>query len=259
MIEINLIPDVKQELLRAQRMRAIVISSSIITSIVAVGIVVLLLIYVLAFQGVRGLSLDGDIEEKSDKLSKVEDLSKILTIQNQLGSISALNDEKFMSSRIFDVAAAISPTDPKNAVSFSQIVMETQDPTAAEGAEFNGSIQIEGQTSSYDSLEVFKKTIEHTLIQYTVDGENASNGSPEIKSKPLANSISLGEVSYGEDASGTKVLRFTISLKYPIELLSPKSENVSFKLNLDGNVTDSYLGIPRFTERAKDLEDGGEE
>ena len=53
MIEINLIPDVKQELLRAQKGRAVVISASIFASVIAVGVVALLLVYIFGVQGVR--------------------------------------------------------------------------------------------------------------------------------------------------------------------------------------------------------------
>lgn len=247
MIEINLIPDVKQELLKAQRARAVVISASIITSIVAAGIVVLLSVYIFGVQWGRGLYLDGQIDNKSKEFAQIEDLPKILTIQNQLKSIPELNDQKNMETRIFDMTAAITPQG-SNSVSFSQISIgapeaEVLDPTAP--ATGGGQIHLEGQTSGYDSMEAFKKTIENTTIEYTKDGATAS--------LPLAANISTSDISYGEDAEGRKVLRFTISFEYPAELLSPKSTKVSFKLNINGNVTDSYLGIPRFEERAKDL------
>jgi len=248
MIEINLIPDVKQELLKAQRARAIVISASIITSIVAAGIVVLLSVYIFGVQWGRGLYLDGQIDSKGKEFAQVEDLSKILTIQNQLKAIPELNDQKKMETRVFDMTAAITPRGD-NKVSFSQISVGAPesaiiDPTAppVEG----GQIHLEGQTSGYDSMEAFKKTIENTTIEYTADGVTAS--------APLAANISTSDISYGEDAEGRKVLRFTLTFDYPAELLSPKSTNVTFKLNINGNVTDSYLGIPRFEERAKDIE-----
>lgn len=250
MIEINLIPDVKQELLRAQKARAIVISFSILTSIVAVGVVALLLAYIFGVQGIRGVVLDDQITKKGETFSNVEDLSKILTIQNQLKTISSLNEQKSMNSRMFDVIAAITPQNA-GVVTFSQITVgpagdaNTQATDAKTGG---GQIHLEGQTVGYDAMEVFKKTIENTIFQYTVDGET--------KTLPLASNISTGDISYGEDADGNKVLRFTIGFDYPAELLSPKSSQPTFKLNINGNVTDSYLGIPRFAERAKDIGGG---
>jgi len=250
MIEINLIPDVKQELLKAQRARAIVISSSILTSIIAVAVVGILAAYIFGVQGVRGLVLDGQITDKSKEFSNVQDLSEVLTIQNQLSTVSSLNDKKNMETRVFDMISAITPPDP-NSVTFSQITVgATSDEAAALETESTGAglIHLEGQTSGYDAMEVFKKTISNTTVQYVEDGET--------KNVPLAADISTSDISYGEDADGRKVLRFTLSFQYPVELLSPKSSNVAFKLNVNGNVTDSYLGIPRFAERAKDLEGG---
>lgn len=248
MIEINLIPDVKQELLKAQRARAVVISASIITSIAAAGIVVVLCVYIFGVQGVRGLFLDSQIDDKGKQLAQVEDLPKILTIQNQLKTIPDLNSQKSMETRVFDMTAAITPQG-ENTVAFSQInvgALESAvlDPTAP--APEGGQIHLEGQTSGYDSMEAFKKTIENTTIEYTQDGAKAT--------VPLAANISTSDISYGEDADGNKVLRFTLTFDYPAELLSPKSTSVTFKLNVNGNVTDSFLGIPHFAERAKDFE-----
>lgn len=252
MIEINLIPDVKQELLKAQRARAIVISSSIIASIVAVGVVVLLLVYMFGVQGIRGAVLDGQIKDKGEQLAKVDDLQKILTIQNQLKTITSLNDQKNMNSRIFDMVSAITPQNV-GAVTFSQIAVTpgTGDPATAPtdtAAPMGGKVNLDGQTVGYDAMEVFKKTIENTVFQFTADGET--------KTLPLATNISTSDISYGEDSDGNKVLRFTLSFDYPAELLSPKSSQPVFKLSINGNVTDSYLGIPRFAERAKNTEGG---
>ena len=94
MIEINLVPDVKQELIRARMIRSAVVSGAIITTIIAAAIVVVLSIFVFGVQTVRNAVADDDIKKGSSQLSSVEDLSKILTIQNQLTKINSLNDQK---------------------------------------------------------------------------------------------------------------------------------------------------------------------
>lgn len=235
MIEINLIPDVKQELLKAQRTRATVISSAILASIIAGGVVVALILYVFGVQTVRSSFLDGQIQEGNAKLSKVEDLSKILTIQNQLTKISELNNAKHIDSRVFDMLSAITPSG-ENSVQFSQITIDAETST----------IRLEGQTTNYASMEVFKKTLANAIIEHTADGET--------QTVVLASDISTGDVSFGEDASGAKVLRFELTFIYPPELFSPATVAPTFKLSINGNVTDSYLGIPKslFAERAKD-------
>jgi Tfp pilus assembly protein PilN len=237
MIEINLIPDVKQELLRAQRTRSMVISGSILTCIIAGAVVVLLVLYVFGVQTVRNALADQAIDSGGAKLAKVEDLSKMLTIQNQLNRVTQLNDTKQINSRLFDVLSAVIPPAP-NDVQISKLSVSTADST----------ITLEGQTKAYDSMEVFKKTIDSSIIVYTQD-----NNDKQVK---LASNISTTDISYGENSDGQKVLRFTLSFKYPDELFSAKIPLITIKLSIDGNVTDSYLGIPKsiFTDRAKDIQ-----
>lgn len=238
MIEINLIPDVKQELLRAQRLRSIVISVAIFTSIATAGLVVALVIYTFGVQTVRHTFLDQAIKDGNTELSKIEDLSKTLTIQNQLGVISTLSESKRIDSRLFDVLTGVIPPAPNN-VQVSNLILNSGE----------SSLMIEGQTQGYDSLEIFKKTVDAGIIVYTQEGE-------EQKIK-LAEDVTTYDVSYGENSEGQKVLRFTMKFSYPVELFSAAIPAVSIKLSVEGNVTDSYLGVPKsiFAERAKDLEE----
>ena len=239
MIEINLIPDVKQELLKAQRMRSSVISIAIFTSIIAAGVVVLLLVYVYGVQLGRNVFLDNQIKNKSTELSQVKDLSRMVTIQNQLGKISELNDQKAISSRLFDMLSAIVPPAP-NDVKVSQLNVDTEEKT----------VRIEGQTHGFDSMETFKKTLQSAVIEApkTADGD-------AVEPTFLASNVSTSDVSYGEDSDGQKVLRFVVTFTYADSLFDAKTDAVSIKLSTNGNVTDTYLGLPKsiFTEPAKDL------
>ena len=237
MIEINLIPDVKQELIKAQRIRSTVIKASITSGALVVALVAVLAIYIFAVQAVRG-KITGDlIKTKGEELSQVEDLSKMLTIQNQLTKITGLNNSKKIDSRIFDVLAAIIPSEPN----FVQISSLNIDSTT-------NTISMDGQAkNSFPAVEIFKKTIESAIVSY-------SDANFDPQEVPLASNISTGNVSYGEDASGNKVLRFSLSFVYPTELFSPISKDISINA-ASGNVTDSYLGIPKslFTSRAADI------
>lgn len=254
MIEINLIPDVKRELLKAQRARSVVISGAIVTSVAAVAVVAILAVFVFGVQLARGVSLDGQINTKGDELAKIEDLSAVLTIQNQLEAISTLNGDKVMASRLFGIISAITPSGD-DSVEFSQINLAPSGfdtgvvATVSDGSNqaADGQIRLEGQTRSYDSMEAFKKRIENTSFVY-------KDGDEEVTTI-LASNLNVTDISYGESASGQRVLRFTVSFDYPAALLSTAvdSKSLSFKLVVNGNVTDSYLGIPRFTERATDI------
>lgn len=236
MIEINLIPDVKQELIHARMVRSAVVSGAIITTIVAGAVVAILFTYVFGVQTVRGAVADDAIKKGSAQLASVEDLSKILTIQNQLTKINALNDDKAIDSRIFVLLQALIPP-PPNDVQVSGVVVDAA----------TNTITLEGQTPTYPSLEAFKKTIAAADIRYT----DASKNQQDVT---LASDLSISNVSYGEDSTGTKVLRFTVSFTYADELFSPTVVNPNIVLINGGNVTDSYIGIPRsiFTDRATD-------
>lgn len=240
MIEINLVPDVKQELLNAQRVRTSVISLSIIVGLATVGIVVVLAIWVFVIQAARGALADGAIKEESAKLAGVEDISNTLTIQNQLSKLSAMHDNKSIDSRVFDILTTINPPAP-NTVAITNLTLDSEEKT----------IKIEAQAAGYPSLEVFKKTIEATKFQFTKDGST--------QTVALASQIDdSSDRSYGEDASGAKVLRFTLSFVYPDELFSPLSDNAAIIAPTRTNVTDSLLGVPNslFTAKAADAEGG---
>ncbi len=69
MIEINLVPDVKQELIRARHVRTVVVSSAVTVGLVALGIVILLAIYTFGVQTVRANIADEAIKTKSKELA----------------------------------------------------------------------------------------------------------------------------------------------------------------------------------------------
>jgi len=239
MIEINLVPNVKQELIKAERVRSKVIAGAVFVGVASVGVVILLAFYVFGVQTARSILADNNITDKSKTLAAVPDLSKTLTIQNQLTKISSLNANKMIDSRVFDMLVAIIPPAP-NDIQISDITIDST----------TNTITINGQAAnSYAAVEVFKKTIDGAKVKYT--GSDASGIA-------LATNISTNNTSYGEDTSEVKVLRFTISFTYAKELFSPSSTNVSVVVTTLGNVTDSYLGVPKnlFTDRAKDAVGG---
>lgn len=237
MIELNLVPDVKQELIRAQRGRSMIISTAILAGLIALGIIALLSIYVFAVQSIRSAIADEMIKNENKNLTSVQDLSKVLTIQNQLTMVTDLRDQTKVTSRVFDVLRAVLPPAPNNVV-ISYLTFDS----------VNSRLVLEGQAArDFSVLEIFKKTIDGAVVEFKSGDEDG-----QIK---LASDISTSDVSYGEDSSGARVVRFTIGFVYPQELFSPTVSNVVVKLTNAGNVTDSYLGVPRsiFADRADDV------
>jgi hypothetical protein len=241
MIEINLIPDVKQELLNANRVRTYVMSGAVITGIVAVAIVVLMALYLFTVQGIRSNLTDSSITEKSKQLNGIADLSNMLTIQNQLSRLSEMHASKNIDSRIFDLLTAVNPAPPNQvAVSSAKIDAETK------------TVTIEGQAvNGYEAAESLKKTILSTSVTY----RDESN---KTVTTPLTEDVSTSEMSYGEDATGKKVLRFTMSFTYADVFFARSSKDAVIIRPDMKNVTDSYLRIPQslFGARADNIQEG---
>ncbi|MCP9454382.1 MAG: hypothetical protein NNC24_03400 [Candidatus Nanosynbacter sp. P11B_S7_bin.28.1] len=227
MIEINLLPSVKRELLKTRAMRNRVISISFLVggaSIVAVVVLALVLGSQIAGEAVQ----NGVIKDRNDKLMAVEDLNKVVTIQNQLTKINEQHSRKKINSRIFDVVTAVNPVVPNN-VSFSDIKVNPESKTITlEGSVVNG----------YSALETLKKTILNTKVQ-TTDGDKSSEVS-------LTKEIKDGDTSFGENSEGKKVLQFSFSFEYAEELLAPANNGTVSVLTPTGkvDVTDSRQGIP---------------
>lgn len=227
MIEINLIPNVKRELLKTRAMRNRVISVSFLiggASIIAVVALAVILGGQLAAEVVQ----NSGIKDRNDKLMAVDDLNKVVTIQNQLSKINAQHAGKKINSRIFDMVAAVNPPAP-NDVSFSSIKVNPDSKTITlEGSAVNG----------YGALETLKKTILSTKIR-TTDGDKTSETA-------LTKEIKDGDTSFGENSEGKKVLQFSFSFEYGEELLTPATNGVVSVITPTTKVdmTDSRQGIP---------------
>lgn len=235
MIEINLVPDIKQELLRAQRVRNYVISGAVIAGIVSVALVIILSL-ILGGQAVASNVLDGRVNSSFAQLKGTQDLSKVLTIQNQLSNISEMHSVKNIDSRLFPLLDAINPSAP-NTISIASAKVDAAAKT----------ITIEGEAANmYDAAEAFKKSIAGTTIEFVQDGKRET-----IPLVAEANAITSSDVGVSEDAAGKKVLRLTLSFEYPAELFAVSSKDAVIKSPVRSNVTDSYLGVPQslFGER----------
>jgi hypothetical protein len=101
MIQLNLLPDVKLDYIKAERTRRLVLSVSFIVTAVAVVLLVLVLSVDLA-QKKHLSDLNRDITSESSTLENKPQIAKILTVQNQLESLTALHAAKPAASRLLD-------------------------------------------------------------------------------------------------------------------------------------------------------------
>ncbi len=239
MIQINLLPDVKQEYLRTRRIRNTAISIAIITGLAAGGVVVLLVL-VLGAQLTREVLADDQIKKQYAEMSQVDSLSELVTLQNQLELISSQHENKSVDSRLFSFLQAINPAAP-NDVQFSSVSLDPSDFT----------ITLEGLTDGgYPAVESLTKTIMNTKVEY-VSGQ-------EEMTDPVASQVAISETRFGEDSSGKRVLRFKIVVDYYEQLFVNTAKSVEIvgpDRRID--VTDSKVGVPDslFTAPIEDEEE----
>lgn len=256
MIEINLIPDVKAELLKAQSTRNFIIMVSSIISIAAIVIVVLISGTVFIAQPLIIGSKDGEIKNTFNSLKEKPNLTSTATLQNQLNQIDSLHSGSPVTSRILgQIGTAIQPGGD-NAVSYSTIEYSPE----------TNTLSIEGQApSGYSALETFKKTIAETKIIYREESKGESCKSADLlsektgcKSENLTDEdVVTTEQSFGDNEDGVKVLRFKISITLNEKVLDVATKDFSVLTPGRKDATDSKAQIPDdiFKARADEGED----
>jgi len=152
MIQLNLLPDVKKEFIKTQRLKRNIISGAIIGSGVAIGLIVLLAIYVHVAQRVARNQLQGDINKSSQELSSKQDLSKVLTVQGALNALPSLYDQKTITSRFFDYLRVVMP---------NQTVLTKLDADLAKR-----TLKLDGTAADYKSLNIFVDTLKNAQLSY---------------------------------------------------------------------------------------------
>lgn len=229
MIQINLIPDVKQEYLKARRQRNLAITFSILAGLSAGAVVVVSVLFLLFQMGMEKLADDG-IKDEYAKLEKVENLSELVTIQNQLSLISGQHQSRSINSRLLNVIQVINPAAP-NEVRFTSVRL---DPSSK-------LLRLEGVADAgYPAVEALKKTIANIKFEYHELREDG-----ELKTVPIADQVEVGETSYGEASDGKRVLRFILVLQYPEVLFSNKAQKARLITPTDEiDVTDSRIRVP---------------
>ena len=188
MIELNLLPDVKREFIKAQKTRNKVISGSILLMLGVGGALAVLAFFAFGAQQVHQRILDGQISERSQKLNDQKDLENYLTIQNQLAKLPELHSAKGTYSRLFDYLIKVNPAAPDN-VNISKLTLDATSKTLA----------IEGFADNYRSLNVFQKTLESAELVYR-------QSDAEVR-EVLFPSVVMSQVGVGEKQSSTGATR----------------------------------------------------
>lgn len=161
--EINLVPDIKEEMLKTLKLRNTILFSCIMVIVISISVVG---IFALVMAGQQA-ALDGKkstLSSLSNKLNSYSDLDDFLTIKNQVGDIDALSSNKKVLSRTFNVLTAMIPTGA-DTITISELSVDlTEDqPTMQLDAQANAGKE---PYIDYNVLDSFKKSMQYIYYDY---------------------------------------------------------------------------------------------
>ena len=159
--EINLVPAVKAQMIKALKLRNLVLFICIVVSASAVG-VVLVLFGIKGGQDIAIANQDGKLATMSAKLLGYEELGDLVTIQNQLDKLQDLSQNKTVLSRVCGALGVMLPAGD-DVVQLSELRVDLS----------TNALRMEGQADArvdplidYRVLESFKKGVELTKYDY---------------------------------------------------------------------------------------------
>jgi Tfp pilus assembly protein PilN len=160
MVQFNLLPDVKLEYVKTERTKRLLTVVSFFASVGGVALLILSIVSVDVVQKKSLHDLNNDIGRYSTQLKSVSDLDKILTVQNQLSTLTSLHDKKPVTSRLFAYISQITP----GQASLNQL---TIDFTA-------NTLTIGGGAPSLDVVSTYTDTLKSTTYKTDAAGATAT-------------------------------------------------------------------------------------
>lgn len=258
MISINLLPDVKKDLLRVRRERNLVVTVSVIAVGVSVGIL-LVLGATLGGMTVAKMATESSIESNEKKIDdaiKNDQLNRYLTIQNQLSQIDGLKGGQQIYSRLMGYLVALNPAAPNNATLQNVILSSSGTSSSSSSSSADGiTVTLEGSTADFASLNVYKNTLINAQISYEEesdddadtdsssnqdDGEgsgrnNVTENTEAIKEN-LFTSVEVTESNLSTDSRGSTV-SFTIVAVFNPRAFDSTIDDSSIKIEIPRETT----------------------
>lgn len=159
MIQFNLIPDVKKEYIKAKKAKRLILSLATLSAGVSIVIVVLLFSFVQIAQKKNINDITDDINKELSATESIEDLDKILTIQNQLNVLTELHEDKPAASRLLGYLTQLTP----ETVKISSAILNFEKST----------MEVSGSADSLASINQYVDTLKFSKYKIG-DGDEAS-------------------------------------------------------------------------------------
>jgi hypothetical protein len=212
MIQFNLLPDVKLQYVKTQRTKHLLTVVSFLVSIAAIGVLLLAFVTVDVVQKKSLNDLNGDVNKYSTQLKGVKGLDQILTVQNQLSTLTSLHEQKPVVSRLFDFIAQVTPA-PANISTLS--------------VDFKANtIIIGGDAPSLDVVSTFTDTLKATTYQ------------TDSSKTPQHAFTDVVLTTFGRDDSGAT---FSITCDFDPAIFNSANTNVKLTVPADANADQSSV------------------
>ena len=161
--EINLVPDIKEEMIKALKLRNFIFFLCIVVAVASISITAIFGL----IMGGQQLALDSKkttLDSLSAKLNSYSDLGEFLTIKDQLGDISAITSNKKVLSRTFNILSAIIPTGADTiTISELNVDLSADQPAFSFDAQANAGKE---PFIDYNVLDSFKKSMKYMRYDY---------------------------------------------------------------------------------------------
>lgn len=228
-MQLNLLPAVKMEYIKAQRSRRLIISVSTIVTIAAVALL-LLLLSVSGLQKKHLSDLNKDIAKETTKLQNEPQIGRMLTVQNQLGALTQLHSQEPAASMVFGYLNQVTPSD----VSITDFNIDFTKQTAT----------ITGTSANLANVNQYVDSLKHAT--YTTKDSSDK--------KQAFSDIVLSSFSLNTDTNDpSQAANYTITLSYDktifdntqsAKLEVPKITTTRLTLDQGQSATDLFKAAP---------------
>lgn len=158
MIQFNLLPDVKLEYVKTQRTKRLLTLLSFVASAAGIAILLVAIVTVDVVQKKSLSDENNDIARYSAQLKSTPNLNRMLTVQNQLNTLTTLHEQKPVTSRLFSYISQVTP---------SQATLNTLSLDYS-----TDTLTVGGTAPSLDVVSTYTDTLKATV--YSVTGGNSN-------------------------------------------------------------------------------------
>ncbi len=187
MFEINLVPDVKDKMIRALKLQNLILFVSIVVTVACVGIILILW----SIKGGQDLAMadqDKVLTMMSDKIASYDDIETILTLQSQLNGMEGLIEDRTVMSRVFDVLDVLSPTNG-DTIKYSEVKFDVNSATI----EFQAQIRAgEMSKNNFNALDAFAKSMAIMNFDY---GRYVDENGNEIPTRCITETMTKDSIT----------------------------------------------------------------